>query len=281
MTTLTMLPLAMGQMLVEGGAPNQNLARAVQMISQASSRGCRIIVLPECLDLGWTHPSALHMAQPIPGAHTQILCTAAREHGIYVAAGLVERDGDHVYNSAVLISPVGDILLKHRKINELSIAHHLYTTGCSLAVADTSFGRTALNICADNFPNSLAIGHSQARMGARILLSPSSWAVPADFNHQKTPYGDLWEGSYKTLALHYQIPVIGVSNVGWLTAGPWEGQKCIGCSLAVGPDGEILAKGTYGEEAEELIVVEVPVVENKLRGTDIGEDLHKRGYAGP
>lgn len=271
----------MGQLLVEGGAPERNLARAVQMISQASSRGCKVIVLPECLDLGWTHPSALEIAQPVPGTHSDLLCASAREHGIYVAAGLVEREGDYVYNSAILVSPQGKILLKHRKINELSIAHHLYTTGCSLAVADTSFGRTALNICADNFPNSLAIGHAQARMGARILLSPSSWAVPADFDNQKTPYGDLWEGSYKTLALHYQIAVVGVSNVGWLTAGPWEGQKCIGCSLAIGPDGEVLARGPYGEDAEELIVVDVPIVENNLRGTDIGEFLHKRGYAGP
>ena len=48
-----------------------------------------------------------------------------------------------------------------------------------------------------------------------------------------------------------------MSNVGWLTAGPWKGRKCIGRSLAVGPGGEVLALGPYGEGAEELIVIEV------------------------
>ena len=50
--------LAMGQMLVEGGRPQENLARAVEMTAQAGRQGCQVVVLPECLDLGWTHPSA-------------------------------------------------------------------------------------------------------------------------------------------------------------------------------------------------------------------------------
>jgi hypothetical protein len=52
--------------------------------------------------------------------------------------------------------------------------------------------------------------------------------------------------------------VVGVSNVGWLTAGPWRGRKCIGCSLAVGADGETLVQGSYGVTAEELLVIDLP-----------------------
>ena len=50
------IKLAMGQMLVEGGRLQENLARAVEMIAQAGRQGCQIMVLPECLDLGWAHP---------------------------------------------------------------------------------------------------------------------------------------------------------------------------------------------------------------------------------
>ena len=57
------------------------------------------------------------------------------------------------------------------------------------------------------------------------------------------PYGKLWLDSYSELAQLYDLTVIGVSNVGRLTAGPWEGRKVIGCSLAVGPGGEVLARG--------------------------------------
>jgi predicted amidohydrolase len=48
----------MGQMRVEGGAPDANLDRAVEMIRKAAAARCDVVVLPECLDLGWTWPEA-------------------------------------------------------------------------------------------------------------------------------------------------------------------------------------------------------------------------------
>ena len=273
--------LGMAQMLVEGGAVEQNLARATRMIEQAAEQGCRVVVLPECLDLGWTDPSARNLAQAIPGPNSEALCRAARRAKIYVAAGLTERDGDQIYNAAILISPEGEILLKHRKINIMDIAQDLYATGDCLGVARTPLGTIGLNICADNFPNSLVIGHSLARMGAQILLSPSAWAMPANHDNDQEPYGDLWRGSYTTLTNLYDMTIVGVSNVGWLRGGPWQGYKCIGCSLAVGPGGTILSQGSYGESAEELIVVPIELVEPDVTGTNIAEALARKGYEGP
>ena len=71
--------LGMAQTLVEGGRPGPNLDRAVAAIHRAAELGCRVVVLPECLDLGWTDPSARELAQPIPGPHFDRLATAARE----------------------------------------------------------------------------------------------------------------------------------------------------------------------------------------------------------
>ena len=273
--------VGMGQMLVEGGRPQDNLARARRMIHEAARRSCEIVALPECLDLGWTCPDTRRLAQPIPGSHSNAIAEAAREAGIVVAAGLVERAGDRIYNAAVLVSAEGQMLARHRKINELTIAHDIYATGDRLSVADTPLGVIGVNICADNFPNSLALGHSLARMGCQILLSPCAWAVDADHDNSRQPYGDLWLESYTTLATLYDMTVIGVSSVGWLRAGPWQGRKCIGCSLAVGPGGEVLAKGPYGEAAEELIVVQVNLTPREVTGTAIAEMLSANGYSGP
>jgi predicted amidohydrolase len=77
------------------------------------------------------------------------------------------------------------------------------------------------------------------------------------------------------------MPVVGVSNVGPIAAGPWAGRQCIGCSLAVGADGKILAKGPYGVDAQELIVADVEVKRSRVTGTDIAPMLRKRGYQGP
>lgn len=277
----TAWPLAMCQMRVETGDIDGNLERAAGMIRDAAARGCRLAVLPECLDLGWTCPAAPLLARPIPGASSDVLAQAAREAAIYVVAGLTERDGDRLYNAALLISPAGEILHKHRKINELDIAHDLYSTGHSLGVVETPLGTLGVNICADNFPNSLALAHSLARMGCQLLLSPSAWAVDATHDNAADPYGGLWLDAYTTLARLYDLTVVGVSNVGWLQAGPWKGRKCIGCSLAVGPGGQVLAQGPYGEDAQALIVVPVEIRKPAARGTAIADLLATRGYRGP
>src|SRR5689334_6313317 len=113
---------AMAQILVEGGKPEANLSRAVAAIREAALQGCKLVVLPECLDLGWTDPSARHIAQPIPGPHFERIARASAEYKIHVAAGIVERAGSRLYNAAVLIGPGGELLMHHRKINELDIA---------------------------------------------------------------------------------------------------------------------------------------------------------------
>jgi len=273
--------LAMGQMLVEGGRPDANLARAEQMIVDAAHAGRDIVVLPECLDFGWGDPSARELAGAIPGNHSSRLCAAARKAKICVVAGLAERAGERLYNSAIFVSPDGEIILKHRKINELSVVQSLYATGDRLEVAHTSLGAMGVNICADNFPSSLALGHSLARMGAQMILSPCAWAVVADHDNESEPYGGMWKEWYSTLARLYDIAIVGVSNVGWLTAGPWEGRKCIGCSLAVGPEGNVVAVGAYGEDAESLIVCELDLIPRQATGTEYAKMLQRRGYDGP
>jgi predicted amidohydrolase len=274
MTTRT-IKLAMGQMRVEGGDVEGNLERAWSMIRHAADQSAEIVVLPECLDIGWTHPSARKKAQPVPGPTAEVLCASARQAGVFVAAGLTERDGEKIYNTALLIAPDGEILLVHRKINILKIAQDLYSIGDRLGVAHTDLGTIGLNICADNFANSVQLGHAQARMGAQLLISPSAWAVPADHDNAKDPYGDDWKPPYTKLASAYSMPVVGVSNVGWMTGGPWEGWKCIGCSLAVGNDGSIAAEGPYGVEAESLIMVDLELSSRETSGTCLAERVHR------
>jgi predicted amidohydrolase len=252
------LRVAMGQMLVQAGQPAANLQRAVRCIASAAQADCDLIVLPECLDIGWADSSARTLAQALPGPHSALLCEAARQHGIFVAAGLVERAGPLLYNAAVLIDDTGQICLVHRKINELQgVTGGLYAVGDRLAVAHTRLGVMGLSICADNLPDSLDIAAALARMGAQVLLAPSAWAVPPDHDHDKEPYGELWRGAYRTVTTRHGLPVVGVSSVGVMADGPWRGHRVIGCSLAMGGDGGVLAHGGYGEAAEELVVCEL------------------------
>lgn len=273
--------LGLGQLLVEGGQCDENLVRADRMIHRAGTAGCRIVVLPECLDLGWTSPSAKDLAAPIPGPHSDVLAKAACEAGVYVVAGLTERAGPKVYNAAVLISDTGEILGLHRKINILTIAQDLYATGDRLGVVDTPLGVIGLTVCADNFPDTLVFAHSLARMGAQLILSPSSWAVAANHDNQRDPYGGMWLDAYTQIAQLYDVYMVGVSNVGPVIGGPWDGQKCIGCSTVIGPGGTQLAKAPYGEGAETLVTVDIAPMPRKVTGTAWSGFLRERGYSEP
>lgn len=271
------LKIGLGQLLVEGGEPDRNLERAVAMIKEAAQNKCDIILLPETFDFAWTHPSALTEAQPIPGPYSNILCEEAKKQGIFVCAGLTEKLGEKIYNTAVFIDNTGEILLKYHKINLLAVEQPFYAIGNTLNVIDTKFGTIGVNICADNYMDGLPIGHTLARMGAQLILSPSSWTVDYSINEEHDPYQEKWIKPYSILAQLYDMVIIGTTCVGYIVGGPYEGKKSIGCSLAVNKDG-IVAQGKFNEFAGELIIAEINIPQRQVKGTGIGEMLKKKGY---
>jgi predicted amidohydrolase len=251
--------IALVQALLAGGERERNIVHVLELVADAAGRGAQVVVLPECFPLGWTDPSAAELADAVPdGETTLLLRDAAREHGVYVCSGVVERAGDAVYNAAVLIDPAGEVLLHHRKLNELDIGHQLYAVGDRLGVVDTPLGRIGLMICADAFAEDRVVTRTLGLMGAELILSPSAWAVPADHDQQAEPYGDLWRNAYGPVCAEHGLYVVGVSNVGWIPAGPWAGRKCIGCSLVMGPAGEVLF-GPYGPDAEAVLFADLPI----------------------
>ncbi|MBI4327504.1 MAG: carbon-nitrogen hydrolase family protein [Chloroflexi bacterium] len=264
---MPMFKLALIQMRVEGGAKQRNLDHAAALIAEAAAHGSALAVLPEALSLGWTHPSAKVEADELPdGPSCSVLRNMARETGLYLCSGLVERADDRIFNAAVVIDPQGDVILHHRKIHELEIGHALYALGDRLEVAHTSLGTIGLMICADAFARGQVISRTLGYMGAQIILSPSAWAVPADHDNEKEPYGALWLENYAPVARDFRLWIVGVSNVGWITGGPWQGRKCIGCSLVVDPSGEPVLRGPYGAEAEAILYVDVALQPRPAQG---------------
>jgi len=269
--------MGLGQLLVEGGEPERNLARAVRMIGEAAQQGCNLILLPETLDFAWTHPSALTEAQPIPGAFSNLLCQSATAHGIYVCAGLTERLNGRNYNAAILIDPQGEIIVKYHKINLLTVEQPFYAVGQTLNVVDTPLGKIGVNVCADNYLEGLSIGHTLARMGAEFILAPASWTVDYSMTEESDPYQEKWVKPFSILARLYNVAVVSTTSVGYVVGGPYEGKKSVGCSLAVDATG-IRAQGTFNEFAGELIIADLPRPIRPEQGTAIGDMLRRKGY---
>jgi predicted amidohydrolase len=262
-----MFKLALIQMQVEGGRKAENLRRAADFIARAADQGAQVVVLPEAMTLGWTHPSARVEADAVPtGESCTFLKAAAVRHSVYVCAGLVEKAGAQIFNAAVLINPQGEVLLHHRKLNELEIGHSCYALGDRLSVVLTPLGTFGVMICADAFARGQVVSRTLGLMGADIILSPSAWAVPAEHDNEKEPYGQLWLDNYGPVARDFRLWIAGVSNVGWLTAGPWAGRKCIGCSLIVNPDGQPVLRGPYGERAEKILCLDIQLAPRPAQG---------------
>lgn len=250
--------LALIQMLISPGEAEKNLQRAIDLIRTAAQNKADVILLPEALPFGWMDSAAKTGATTLPdGAHCRALRDAAKELKVFICSGLVERAGERLFNSAVLISDAGEVLLHHRKINELEIARELYELGDRLGVAETRLGRLGLMICADAFAPGQVISRTLAMMGAEVILSPCAWAVPPDHDNSRTPYGQLWLDNYGPVSREFQTWIAGCSNVGPIRSGPWAGHKCIGCSMVLGADGKRKIGGPYGEGAEEILFVDV------------------------
>lgn len=269
--------IAMLQLLVEYSKPAGNLERAGVLLRQAKAQGAELAVLPECFDLGWANPEAETLAQPIPGTYSGMLCALAGEVGIAVCAGLTERDHNRIYNTAVLVDKSGRIVGQHRKINTLTEVEPMYAVGTALQVFETDLGRIGVAICADNAPDSTALGEALCRMGAQIILSPCSWAVEPDF--QAAYYGHNWYRAYSRLAKLYGVPVVGVSNVGVVTAGVWKGWSCIGNSIALFADGVSGVTLPYGVLAETMRVIDVPLRRDGPHGTALAADVAEKKRA--
>lgn len=264
------MKIGMGQMLVEAGDLEGNLHRAAAFAEEAQQLGCEILVLPECCDLGWANPDDLALAEPVPGKTSEWFRSLAMRCQLYLAAGLTEKDGDRYYNTAVLYSPQGELLLKHRKINVLTGIEDMYSVGDRLGVVDTPVGRIGMSICADNLEESAVIGRVLGRMGCQLLLSPSSWAVDDAFLAEKKRYGQEWKTPYTALADTYGMSIVGVSNVGEVTKGAWKGWHCIGNSISIGPGGTG-KELPFGVDQETLAIWDICLQTPEKTGTSLAE----------
>lgn len=258
MARLTSMKVASAQTLVVAADPEGNLGRMLAAVKESKELGADFVVLPECSNFGWTHPSALEGAVSISDdTFVLSLQAEAKSLSIYIAVGFVERDGDKLFNSAVLIDPAGEIAIHHRKINELDFARELYSTGDSVSTADTPFGKIGLMICADALSESDRVAERLVELGAEVILSPSAWAVPPDHDNIASPYGSLWVDNYRRGLGDSKTWIIATSNVGQVSEGVWDGFFCIGNSIAIGPKPGDLVVSPFGADAVHIKLIEI------------------------
>ena len=141
---------------------------------------CDLLVLPELFNTGYQFVSreeAVALGEDIPGgATTSRLLELAAARRMHVVAGLAERVGSTVYNSAALIGPSG-LIGVYRKTHLFSEETLWFTPGdTGFPVYDIGPARIGLMICFDWFyPES---ARTLALKGADIIAHPSNLVLP-------------------------------------------------------------------------------------------------------
>lgn len=142
-----------------------------RVASGCAPRKPDLICLPEGITVVGTGKSYAEVAEPVPGPTTRRLGDLARELRSYVVAGLYERVGPAVYNTAVLLDRGGKLVGSYRKTHlPREEVDGGITPGKTYPVFDTDFGKVGLIICWDvQFPEP---ARAMALKGAEILLLP-------------------------------------------------------------------------------------------------------------
>lgn len=112
------------------------------------------------------------IAEPVDGPSVMKARALARELGVDLVLGFLERDGEILYNSAAWIDNTGQVLHVHRKTHMLKYFEpDFFHPGFEVKAFDTRFGRAGMLICYERrIPE---VARALALDGARILINPS------------------------------------------------------------------------------------------------------------
>lgn len=185
--------------------------------------------------------------ESIPGPTTDRLCAlAARHHKWLIPGSISESDGNAIYNTAVVISPTGQIVARYRKIfpwHPLEIC----TPGDTFCVFDVlAVGRFGLCICYDMwFPE---VARTLSWMGAEVILHPSLTAT-SDRSQELI--------ISQANAIFNQCYFIDVNATGSYGGGR---------SILVDPDGRVLQQA----DQHESILTEILDLDRVTRARELG-----------
>jgi predicted amidohydrolase len=248
------IKIACIQMQPAIGNVEANVAHSVALIDRAVGLGARLVVLPELCNSGYMFQSreeAFAASEPVPAGPTvRAWSETAARHKLHLVAGICERDGAKLFNSAVLIGPAGYIGT-FRKVHLWNEENLYFEPGdLGFPVFHTAIGRIGMAICYDGwFPETYRLC---ALQGADIVCVPTNWVpIPGQAEGREAMANILAMAAAHSNSIY----IACADRVGTERGQPFEGQ-----SLIVGYTGWPVA-GPASRDREEILVAEVALGE--------------------
>lgn len=226
------------------------IALCLEEAKKAGRAGCDLFLLPEHFDSfgsleAETNDGGIYdpatdrrayyraIAEEIPGPMTQCLGEVCRKYGMYIVADYAEREGEHLYNTAVILDRKGIVCGKYRKTHLCGSEKRCYgvEAGDELPVFDLDFGRVGVATCMDMYFSE--VFRVLTLKGAEIILWP----------HQT--YGPSEETIFITArarAIDYCCYLAGANFASPDYFAPYErGHELTGRAMIINPDGMVIA----------------------------------------
>jgi predicted amidohydrolase len=253
---------------------HENLKKSVNFIAEAAGKGANLVCFPEFQmafsPSGQSAAQLSGIAETVSGNFVSTLAAAASKNKIGVVTAIYEKSGksNRVYDTAVMISPVGKVSSVYRKLHLFDALGFKESaklvSGKSIAKpAKTNAGSVGLLICYDlRFPE---LSRILTVRGADVLVAPSAWIA-----------GEMKEEHWQTM-----IKARAIENGSYVIAPDQVGNIFCGRSMAVDPFGVVLVdmdqrEGVEAVEVDRARVQQVrkslPLLKNRRA------DIYKLSY---
>jgi nitrilase len=244
----------------------RSLQKVADLTSDAAKQRVKLVVFPEAFIAGYPkgHDFGVSVgirgpegrdefrrlfesAIAVPGESTETIGKVARDHGVHLVIGVVEREGGTLYCTALMFGPDGTLLGKHRKLMPTAMERVIWGCGdgSTLPVVGTDLGRIGAIICWENYMPLLRT--AMYAKGIELYC-----AITVDDR-------DTWLATVTHIALEGRCFVVSACQFlsradlppGYPTGRFPAAQDVLirGGSCIVGPLGQLLAGPKYGEEA--------------------------------
>lgn len=232
------------QMRCKFGEVKFNVKRAVNLLSKVTDA---TVVLPELFNTGYFFKNREELAsyaETVPkGFTTKEMLTIAKKNNLHIVFGLAQKVKNKIYNSAVFVSPKGDVD-SYRKVHLFDREKLIFDHGKSFKTRSTDEGKLGFMVCFDwIFPE---VARSLTLKGAQVLCHPSNLVLP---------HG---QEAMKTRCIENGVFAITANKIGIERRGTMR-LEFTGCSQVVSPKGEVLV--SVGDRSESLKVIDIDLSE--------------------
>jgi predicted amidohydrolase len=251
--------IATAQFQTRNGDKKYNLSRIEELTEAAAGKGARIVSFHELSITSYTFLSKLskdeisNLAEEVPsGESTKQLIRIAGKYNVALLAGLVEKEGDRVYNTYVCVTGDG-FVAKYRKLHPF-ISQYL-SPGDQYVIFDLFDCRCGILICYDN--NVIENVRATTLLGAEIIFMPHvTGCTPSPMPGRgwvDRKYWDNREKDPESLRTEFEGPKGRGWLMRWLPARAYDNGIYAIFSNPIGPDDDQLKNGNsmvldpYGE----------------------------------